>query len=1639
MRSDDTPVADRPPYESTKIGIDTLAGFPHHRPIVPAPARSKNNARNKLRRAGYPGNDISDSPTHAMKTIRTHTFASLCATLMLLATAPAARAQAAGTLDALDANIAGGFSVDSTTVQPDGKIIIAGDFTSVLGVPRSCIARLNADGSLDMGFDPKAGGPIHCVAVQSDGKILIGGGFTTLQPNGAASTTTRQYIARLHSDGSLDTSFDPKASGTVWCLAVQEDGRILLGGGFFTLQPNGAASATSRWFVARLNFDGSLDTGFDPHANSQVDSIVVQADGKILLGGNFTTLQPNGAASATTRNRIARLNFNGSLDPGFDPNANDSVLSLALQADGKILLGGRFTTLQPNGAASATTRKYIARVNSDGSLDTGFDPKAGLYVESVAVQTDGKILLGGSFFTLQPNGAPSATARQYVARVNADGTLDSAFDPKANGGHVGSVALQADGKVLLGGGFDRLQPNGAAGTTTRYHFARLNNDAAAQSLSAPDATRVQWLRSGTAPEVSQVIFEKSIDGGTNWAFLGNGMRVGTTSNWQLTGLTLPASGQLRAKGRTSGGYQSGSSGLVETAVSFTIAPDIAVEHPSGLGLLDGTHGIDFGSATVGGSSVVKTFTIRNSGTADLTGLAITKDGTNPGDFTVSALSATSIPVGGSALTFTVAFAPSTTGSRSAAIHISSNVTGSKSSFDIVLMGTGAAAVQNPGVWQWNHPLPQGSHWMDVLWDGSRFVAVGDRQAIGTSPDGVNWSAHGPYAAPWFGGVAFNGSRYVAVGASWGRPIYSDDAKTWAQSYFPTGSTFEAVIWTGTKFLAVGWDGKMISSEDGGVNWTQITVGTADYYDVETNGSMFVAVGELGTLITSPDGASWQTQASGTASTLRAVVWAGSQWIASGDGGVLISSPDGITWTPRSSGVTNTLRGACWTGDRIIVVGSSGKIITSMDGIAWAVSPAVTTNSLSTVAIGGGVLVAAGDYGALVSSSDGGLNWTNRVNPVTERHLNGVTASPSGLVAVGSGGTILGSPDAVNWSARTSGTSNELFRVTWTGTRYVAVGSTGTIRTSTDGDSWNAAISGTTQALFDVTSMGSGLVAVGGSGTILTSPDGLAWTPRTSGVSVQLNAVTWTGTEVVAVGQGSTVLRSADGITWAVVTTPVAGDLYAVTWTGTKLLAVGGGTGGNKAISTVDFSSWSTGSLNLFFGSPRAVIWLGSKAVAVGVVGGCTVSTNLTTWQGYGAVTEPTGNELDDLAVFGDKLVAVGNGGTILVNQFQNTAAPEIAVHDGSTPAAPVIADGQPVGVAFGNVALASSSVRLVTIINVGAGDLTGLAVSKNGTHAGEFTVSSLISPVLSPGASTSFAVTFTPGAAGVRTAAIHIASNDADENTYDINLTGIGTVPEIVVEQPAGVALTDGIGSVALAIVSNSSKTFTIRNTGTADLTGLALNIGGPQAGSFVLSTLGTTSLAPGASTTFTVSRPVIITLPAGYQTATLHIASNDADENTFDIPLTYSYIVRWNWRQSNFNTTSQYGISGDGADPDGDGLSNLLEFATRSSPTANNAAPGQLTINGGNIEFTYTRANVALVECTFAVQWNDVLSEAGWSSIGVTEAIQSDDGVTQVVKATLPAGTGAARFVRLKVTGIADYIDDEGAPLGDPPPPPPD
>ncbi len=344
-------------------------------------------------------------------------------------------------------------------------------------------------------FNPRADSAVSSLAVQADGKILVGGDFSWL------GGQKRARIARLNANGTLDDGFNPGANGYlgVRAFAVQADGTIVVGGVFTTL------GGQTRNYIGRLNADGTLDNTFNPGANNAVNALALQADGKILVGGSFTTL------GGESRDRIGRLNTDGTLDSTFNPGANSAVNAFALQADGRILMGGFFTVL------GGESRARIARLNADGSLDGEFNPGAsGGYgcLYSLAVQTDGKILVGGGFTTL--GGQP----RTNIVRLNADGTLDNGFNLGAGSlySYVSSLAVQVDGKILVGGDFTTL------GGRARRYIARLNNSAPAAQNLMRDGSTITWLRGGTSPEVWRTAFEGSTNG-VDWVALGEGVRI----------------------------------------------------------------------------------------------------------------------------------------------------------------------------------------------------------------------------------------------------------------------------------------------------------------------------------------------------------------------------------------------------------------------------------------------------------------------------------------------------------------------------------------------------------------------------------------------------------------------------------------------------------------------------------------------------------------------------------------------------------------------------------------------------------------------------------------------------------------------------------------------------------------------------------------------------------------------------------------------------------------------------------------------------------------------------------------------------------------------------------------------------------
>lgn len=310
----------------------------------------------------------------------------------------------------------GGFNdnVITLVIQPtDGKVLVGGFFTKYNGTECKRVIRLNSDGSIDPTFQTSIGfdnGGILSMALQADGKVLVGGLFEYYNGNPC------NRIARLNTDGSLDTSFLTGTGFTdqVKALAVQQDNKVLVGGLFTNY--NGA----NRNQIVRLNPNGTLDTtfnignGFGSFGNTVWDILVQPADNKILVGGNYTSY------NGTPRNRLVRLEPNGSLDPTFNASFNSDVFDLALQPNSKVVASGLFTTY------NGLPHNRLIRLEANGDLDPTFQTGAGFNgnVITVFIQpSDGKILAGGQFTSY--NGTP----RNRIARLNTDGSFNTDATP----------------------------------------------------------------------------------------------------------------------------------------------------------------------------------------------------------------------------------------------------------------------------------------------------------------------------------------------------------------------------------------------------------------------------------------------------------------------------------------------------------------------------------------------------------------------------------------------------------------------------------------------------------------------------------------------------------------------------------------------------------------------------------------------------------------------------------------------------------------------------------------------------------------------------------------------------------------------------------------------------------------------------------------------------------------------------------------------------------------------------------------------------------------------------------------------------------------------------------------------------------
>ncbi|MBJ2123764.1 T9SS sorting signal type C domain-containing protein [Flavobacterium sp. IB48] len=420
------------------------------------------------------------------------------------------RLNANGTFDS-SFNCGAGFDNDVNTIalQPDGKIVLGGNFTSFNNITANRIIRLNEDGIRDESFVSGSGfskEAVETIKINKNGEIMVGGSFT-----GFYNTNEVVRLILLEPDGSIKPNFDigsGPATASVFALEFDEEGAWFVGGSFsvFNGLNQGRLVKISNegehdisYLASGIGFDnsvfsilplpnrktiiggnfkkfngnvaskitcllenGTTDLTFNATnsgSNNAVKATILQLDGKIILGGNFTKYND------FTNNRIVRIFPNGDIDNSFNSGDgfNGQVSALAIQSDQKIIAVGTFTKY--NGSAVNASR--IVRILPNGARDPDFNIGLGAdsFIESLVLQKDGKILLGGRFKTF--NNIPFAG----LVRLNQDGSIDESFNIGVGfDKYVFAIALQSNQKIIVGGSFLTFNE------VSQKRIVRLNND-----------------------------------------------------------------------------------------------------------------------------------------------------------------------------------------------------------------------------------------------------------------------------------------------------------------------------------------------------------------------------------------------------------------------------------------------------------------------------------------------------------------------------------------------------------------------------------------------------------------------------------------------------------------------------------------------------------------------------------------------------------------------------------------------------------------------------------------------------------------------------------------------------------------------------------------------------------------------------------------------------------------------------------------------------------------------------------------------------------------------------------------------------------------------------------------------------------
>jgi uncharacterized delta-60 repeat protein len=548
---------------------------------------------------------------------------------------------------------------------------------------------VNVDSGFAALFSAYQTGQVYGCIRQRNGCWLIAGDLSRILPALNPNQISNPGLVRLFPDGSLDESFRPNLpTSTYISVSETESGKILVG-------------TLDRTTLHRFHADGSTDTTFACSLNDWADSVTPLAGDRTLITGRFVTV--NGIA----RNRIAMLNADGALDASFEAQANGQVLCSLPIPDGTFYIGGRFN--QINGSA----RNGLAHLSPDGALlPVGQAILLPGGVHTLAQQQSGHILCGssspvsvvrfhesgnlGPTFTstgLALNGFPRCIIPQAngkilvgmaaaspslgslysfplgAGRLNADGTVDSTFDTFIRGTSESSrvealgLHLSNDGTVMIGGDFERAANMPFPG------FFRAKLEAPTESLTVSSPARIEWLRGGSLPDTTDISFALHQPLTNGWLPLGRGTAI--PGGWELTGLTLPADGAIRATARNRGGRTNSSHGFADTILSFgAVSPDISLHRADGTALPHASAVVALRSAATG-TIKSSALSIENHGSGPLQLLAATLHGADAAAFSFPLFTTTPLPAGQTRL-LPLRFSPTAARAYTAQLTLATN-------------------------------------------------------------------------------------------------------------------------------------------------------------------------------------------------------------------------------------------------------------------------------------------------------------------------------------------------------------------------------------------------------------------------------------------------------------------------------------------------------------------------------------------------------------------------------------------------------------------------------------------------------------------------------------------------------------------------------------------------------------------------------------------------------------------------------------------------------------------------------------------------------------------------------------------------------------------------------------------------------